>query len=144
MTYGRPVHRIVPEGRISSIMSWPVATVDAEASIAAVAEALTADEVGTVCVLERGALIGIVSERDLVGHLASGSDRSQVTAADVMSQDLVTVSPETTVLQAARAMREAQVRHLPVLSEGSIAGIVSVRDLFDVLLQHAEERPTWS
>lgn len=144
MTYGRVAHRVVPEGCISSIMSWPVAVVDAEATIAEVAESLAADEVGTVCVLERGALVGIVSERDLVAHLASGSDPGQLTAGDLMSHDLVTVSPETTVVDAARAMREADVRHLPVLSGGSIAGIVSVRDLFEVLLRHAEERPTWS
>ncbi len=139
--YGHPVHRVQPEAPVASIMSWPVAVVDPDAALPAVAEALAADEVGAVGVLERGDLVGIVSERDLVAHLASGSDPSRLTAREVMSQDLVTITPETTVVEAARVMCQAEVRHLPVLSDGLIAGIVSVRDLVEVLLRHAEQRP---
>ena len=51
-----------------------------------------------------------------------------------MSNDLVNVSADDSVLIAARRMEEAQVRHLPVLDDGKIAGIVSIRDLFAVLL----------
>jgi CBS domain-containing protein len=51
-----------------------------------------------------------------------------------MSNDLVTVSPDDSVLEAAKRMEDAQVRHLPVLDEGRIAGIVSIRDLFSVLV----------
>ena len=51
-----------------------------------------------------------------------------------MSNDLVTVAPDDLVLVAARRMVDAQVRHLPVLDDGLIAGIVSMRDLFTVLV----------
>ena len=142
MTFGRSAPRVRPAARIGSIMSWPVAVVAMETTVVEVAEALAGDEVGAVGVLERGSLVGIVSERDLVAHLASGSELTRLTAGEVMSTDLVTVSPEATVIEAARTMREAAVRHLPVLSEGLIAGIVSARDLFEVLLCYAEDHQT--
>jgi CBS domain-containing protein len=56
-----------------------------------------------------------------------------------MSNDLVTASPDESVLDAARRMEDAQVRHLPVLDAGLIAGIVSMRDLFAVLLDDGRE-----
>jgi len=59
--------------------------------------------------------------------------------AEVMSNDLVTASPDESVLDAARRMEDAQVRHLPVLDAGLIAGIVSMRDLFAVLLDDGRE-----
>lgn len=141
--YGRPTHWDPPEATVGSIMSWPVAVVAADSTVTAVAEALSTDEIGAVGVLEHGHLVGIISERDLVTHLAAGTDPGQLSAGEVMTLDLVTITPETTVLEAARTMREAQVRHLPVLSDGQIAGIVSARDLFDILLRHAEQTPTW-
>ena len=58
-----------------------------------------------------------------------------------MAGDVVTVSPETTILAAARAMAEADVRHLPVVDGHLVAGLVSVRDLVDVLaVAVADER----
>jgi CBS domain-containing protein len=68
-------------------MSWPVAAVDIGASVAEVAEALTADEVGAMVVLERGTMVGIVSERDVTAHLAAAGNReSDVVAGEVMSR----------------------------------------------------------
>jgi CBS domain-containing protein len=144
LMYGRPGRRVGPEAAISSVMSWPVVIVGMETPIVEVAEALAADEVGAVGVFDHDALVGVVSERDLVALLASGSDPSQVTASEVMSQDLVTVSPQTTIVEAARLMSEAEIRHLPVLTHGLVAGIVSARDLFEVLLERAELKSiTW-
>jgi CBS domain-containing protein len=122
-------------------MMWPVATVEAGATLTQVAEALAADEIGALCVVEHDALAGIVSERDVVAHVAAGADPGHLTAGDVMSNDLITVGPEDTVLFVARMMRDAQVRHLPVVEEGDIAGIVSIRDLFSVFIDDAADEP---
>ena len=56
-----------------------------------------------------------------------------------MSSDLLTIGPDATVIDAARVMQEGQVRHLPVLSDGQIAGIVSMRDLFAALVDASAE-----
>lgn len=132
--YARTKPPVTPATDIRRVMVWPVATVDSSASLAETAEALAADEVGALCVTEDGRLAGIVSERDVVVHIAAGADPAHLTAGEVMSNDLVTASPDDSVMEAARRMEDAQVRHLPVLDEGDMAGIVSMRDLFTALV----------
>jgi CBS domain-containing protein len=118
-------------------MVWPVATVHADATLREVAESLAADAIGALGVLEHGVLAGVVSERDVVNHLAQGANPDHLSAGEVMSTELVTVRPEETVLEAAHRMLDAEVRHLPVIQDGEIAGFVSIRDLFEVLVRTA-------
>jgi len=126
-----------PTDTVARVMVWPVATVPGEASLLEVAEALAADAIGAVGIVENGHLAGVVSERDVVQHLAQGANPERVTAADVMTTDLVTAHPDDQILDAARRMAEAEIRHLPVIDDGRIAGFVSMRDLFGVLIEVA-------
>jgi CBS domain-containing protein len=119
-------------------MAWPVATLAAEGTLQEVAEALAADEIGALVVLVAGRAAGVVSERDVVAHVAEDVDLGHVTAGEVMGEDLVEVAPDDTVLEAGRRMRDAGVRHLPVLDHGLIAGMVSLRDVAEVLLDSAD------
>ena len=137
--YTRTAVPVTPTSEVRKVMMWPVATADGGSTLNEVAEALAADEIGAVCIMEDGRLAGILSERDIVTHVAADADLSHLTAADVMNNDLVTVAPDDSVLVAARRMEEAQVRHLPVLDNGRIAGIVSIRDLFAVLVGEAHD-----
>jgi len=139
MTYGRIVRQVHPRESVHAVMSWPVAAVEATDPLADVAQTLADNEIGAVLVLLDGCLVGVVSERDLTTAAGHGDD-DRLTAADVMTQSLVSVPPEAPLVEAARIMREAHVRHLPVISDGSIAGMLSMRDLFDVLLRQAEHR----
>jgi CBS domain-containing protein len=140
MTYEH-AHRQVPaEDPVSSLMSWPVVSVEITDSLVDVSRALAADEIGAVLVLHNDVLVGVVSERDIAGQVGAEVDPEELTAGDVMSADPVTVTPDAPVLEAARVMHAAQVRHLPVVSDGLIVGILSIRDVFDVLLGHAETR----
>jgi CBS domain-containing protein len=123
-----------PSDPVGRIMMWPVATVSPEATLLEVAGALAADEIGAVLVLQGGNVVGVLSERDITNHLAAGSETGHLTAADVMSTDVVSVDTRDTVLDVATQMRDAGVRHLPVFEDGRIAGVVSMRDLFGVLL----------
>jgi CBS domain-containing protein len=126
-----------PSDVVARIMVWPVATVPGEASLREVAESLAADGIGAVGVVENGHLAGVVSERDLVSHLAQGANPEHVTAAEMMTTDLVTAHQDDPILDTARRMVEAEVRHLPVVDEEKIAGFVSMRDIFAVLLDVA-------
>jgi CBS domain-containing protein len=141
MTYAHTVRHAQLQDRVNTLMSWPVAAVDATDPLAVVAQALAGNEIGAVLVLLDGDLVGVVSERDLTADAAAGHDgHVHLTAADVMSQNLVTVPPEAPLVEAARIMNEAHVRHLPVVTDGSIAGMLSMRDLFEVLLRKAEDQ----
>jgi len=126
-----------PTDAIARIMVWPVATVAGEASLREVAESLAADGIGALGVVQHGHLVGVVSERDVVNHLAQGANPEHVTAAEVMSTDLVTAHPNDLIIDTARRMVEASIRHLPVIDEDNIAGFVSMRDIFEVLLDVA-------
>jgi len=131
-----PAHPFDP---VSRVMSWPVATIDSEATLEEAAEALAADNIGVLLVLRDGGLAGIVSERDVVVHVAAGSDLSHLRAGEVMAGDLVTTPPDTPIVQAARLMDEADVRHLPILDRDLIAGLVSIRDLVPVLAEDLDD-----
>lgn len=127
----------LPTDTVARVMVWPVATVYADATLREVAESLAADGIGALGVLEQGRLAGVISERDVVTHLAQGGNPDHLTAGDVMTTDLVTARPDDTVLTAAGQMVEAEIRHLPVVQNGEIAGFVSIRDLFEILLHAA-------
>jgi CBS domain-containing protein len=137
--YARTKPTVTASTDVRRVMVWPVATVESTATLAETAEALAADEVGALCVTEDGRLAGIISERDVVTHIAAGADLSHLTAGEAMSGDLVTVAPDDSVIEAARRMQDGQVRHLPVLDDGQIAGIVSIRDLFAVLVDEIHD-----
>ena len=100
-------------------------------SVAAVSALLTARRIGAVLVLDAaGQLLGIVSERDIVRTLArEGAATLGMTAAQLMTSSLVTVAPATSVAEAMALMSAHRVRHLPVLLDGALVGLVSIGDL---------------
>ena len=100
-------------------------------SIAAVSALLAGRRIGAVLVLDTaGQLLGIVSERDIVRVLAQqGAATLAMTAAQLMTSSLFTVTPSTTVAEAMALMTANRVRHLPVLQDGALAGLVSIGDI---------------
>ncbi len=119
---------------VNRLMEWPVATVDSDATLGAVAQALAEYEVGALAVMDDDTLVGVISERDIVVHIAQGANLEHVTAAEVMATELVTVEPTASVVEAARLMVESGVRHLPVLAEDDdLVGFLSVRAVVEAL-----------
>ncbi|QYE36634.1 MULTISPECIES: CBS domain-containing protein [Sphingosinicellaceae] len=101
--------------------------------------------IGAVLVLDgAGDLAGIVSERDVVKALASrGPELHKVNAGDVMTSNVTTVTPATTINEAMELMDHGYFRHLPVLDDGALVGIVSVRDVVRARIDHhVEENQT--
>lgn len=119
-----------------------MATIDHDATLRLAVEVLAADHVGALLVLRHGHLAGLVSERDVVAHAAVGANLAHLTVGDVMSCELVTVTPHDDVVTAARAMVEADVRHLPVLDGDVIAGVLSIRDVTAALVDLVREEST--
>ena len=128
-----------PHQPVARIMSWPVATIDHDATLEEAAEALAADNVGVLLVLRDHGVAGVVSERDVVFHVAAGTDLTHLRVGEVMSGELVTTTPGDTILSAARLMVEADVRHLPVLDGGLIAGVLSIRDVVPPLMDAVDD-----
>jgi len=109
-------------------------------TIAEVVQRLTARHVGAVLVLDTAEqLLGILSEREIVGGLVEhGSRTLEMTAAQLMTRILHTATPATTVEQAMEMMTESRFRYLPVMDGGRLLGIVSIGDIVRARLSQQE------
>ena len=92
-------------------------------------------DVGALPVLQDGALVGIVSERDYARKvILQGRASRDTKVREVMTADVVTVAPEATMQVCRRLMTERRIRHLPVVRDGTLMGIVSIRDVVEATL----------
>lgn len=113
--------------RVGDLASRKIATVDSEASLAAVVRVLVDQNVGVVVVGDAARPSGIVSERDVIDAIYDGADLDAVWAADVMETDLVSVEGRLSADAAAVIMVDRGVRHLFVADPEP--GMLSMRDL---------------
>lgn len=126
---------------VSRLMSWPVASIAMTATLREVTEALAANEIGAAVVYSGDHFVGVVSERDVSTHIADGANPDHLLVEEMVTLGPVTVSPNDTVLAAARAMLDAGVRHVPVVNdEDDVVGMVSLRDVAAVLLREVAQR----
>jgi CBS domain-containing protein len=118
--------------KITEIMTEAAVTDRPDDSLEAAARKMWEQQTGSLLVLDGEDLVGIVTERDILR--AVGTEMSLDTPLSaVMSKDLISVDPGTSLRDAARVMTEKWIRHLPVLEGGKLVGIVSQRDLAGVL-----------
>jgi CBS domain-containing protein len=115
--------------QVRDIMHTDVKTTAPTDTFDHVATVLRENGISSVVVVEDGKLAGIVTERDLVNLVADGGDPRATKVSERMSKDLDTVDPKTDIAEAADHMARLKIRHLPVLQDGELAGIISIRDL---------------
>jgi CBS domain-containing protein len=115
--------------QVRDIMHTDVKTTSPGDTFEQVASMLHDHGISSVVVLDEGNLVGIVTERDLVNVVAEGRDPRTTTVGERMTRDLDTVEPKTDIAEAAEHMARLKIRHLPVMQEGALAGIISIRDL---------------
>ena len=108
--------------------------------VLAVSRVLTDRNIGAALVRDAaGRILGIISERDIVTGMANqGQGTTQLPAERLMTRDLVTVTPQTPVSEAMELMTRRRVRHLPVLENGQLRGLVSIGDLVKARIDEAE------
>ena len=93
------------------------------------AATMAENEIGSLPVFRGETMIGILTERDLVRAVAEDADASTATIGEYMSTQPVTIEADAGLHDAAHRMLEGGVRHLPVLDEGEVVGLVSIRDV---------------
>ena len=108
-----------------------VISVGPTASVAELARLLTDRRIGAVLVLDsEQQILGIVSERDIVHSLAANGARTlEMTAGQLMTRVVRTVTPRTTVIEAMTPMTAGRIRHLPVVDHDVLLGMVSIGDV---------------
>jgi len=105
-------------------------TISPEATVFEAIQCMAEKNIGALPVVESGRLVGILSERDYMSKVAIKGRSSKETAVrDIMVRDVVTVHPGQTVSECMSLVTERRVRHLPVVEDGALLGMVSIGDL---------------
>lgn len=124
--------------RVGEVMTRATVTESPSDSLRSAASRMWGHQTGSLLVMSGGELRGIVTERDVMKAVARGMDPETTPVSAVMTADLITVTPETEVSEAARQMADRWIRHLPVVVDGEVLGMLSQRDLVGVLISAAE------
>jgi CBS domain-containing protein len=114
---------------VKDIMTTDCATVTLKDNVYEVAVAMSKQDVGFIPVVEGTQLIGCITDRDLVVRGYAQKNEGSAKVEKVMSRDITTVTPDTSVDEAARIMANQQIRRLPVVENGNLVGVVSIGDL---------------
>jgi len=123
-------------------------TVSADISAQKAAQLMAEKHVGALLVRRKHAVVGIMTERDLLKRLiALGKHPKRTKVAAVMNAKLHTIEPEMDIFDALARMRDLNIRHLPVVSNRRMVGLLTIKDilkiqpqLFDILVERIELR----
>jgi CBS domain-containing protein len=115
--------------RLGDVITGKVFSVSPAQSVTEVAEVMVQGRVGSAVVIDGPWLVGIFTERDALRAVASGSDLSAVPVKAWMTKDPVTVDADTDTEEAAAIMATHGFRHLPVVDDEKVIGVVSLRDV---------------
>jgi CBS domain-containing protein len=98
-------------------------------------------EVGALMVMDRGKVVGVLSERDYTRKIAlQGRSSKDTRVKDIMTRDVLYVTPQTSTHQCMALMSEKKIRHLPVIDkDGTVLGMISIRDIMDDIIADHEE-----
>lgn len=121
--------------KLRDIMTREVFTSSLDTTVAEVAKAMVKGRFGSAIIMQGPLLLGILTERDVLRAAASGADPTTSLTSEWMTKHPVTASPDMDSEEAAQLMLSQGFRHLPVVDEETLAGIVSLRDLLSVRIR---------
>jgi len=117
-------------GQILKSKGRSVMTATPEDTIQEITLRLASRKIGAIVILDGGKVAGIISERDIIRLIAAhGSDALPMLAKDGMTRDVISCSRECTIDQVMDKMTKGRFRHVPVIEDGELAGIISIGDV---------------
>jgi CBS domain-containing protein len=129
---------MIPTGSINEILEHKGAavwTVSPDATVFEAIQLMSEKNIGALLVTERDKLIGIMSERDYTRKVAlKGKTSKELKVREIISGNVVSVTPAHTIEECMRLMTENRVRHLPVLDGDRLVGVVSIGDLVNWII----------
>jgi CBS domain-containing protein len=115
---------------VGDIMTKDLSTLESSSTIAEAARLMRDNDTGAIIVADGGDMRGLLTDRDIaVRAIAEGRSPDETTVGEIASTDLVSLEPSSTIGDAVKAMRMANVRRLPVVEGGSPVGVISLGDL---------------
>jgi CBS domain-containing protein len=129
---------MIPTGTINEILqqkgnvAWDISP---DATVFEAIQKMAEKNIGALLVIERGKLVGIISERDYTRKVAlKGKSSKEARVREILSGSVMAVTPIHSVEECMRLMTEHRIRHLPVLDGDKIAGVVSIGDLVNWII----------
>jgi CBS domain-containing protein len=124
--------------KISSILDKKgsvVHSISPENTLKQMADEMLTKKIGSLLVTDKGgALVGIISERDFLTIVGEHTkDWEDITVSDVMTKEVITATPEDTLEQVISVMSEHHIRHIPVMGNDKIAGVLALGDIINAL-----------
>jgi len=115
--------------RVSDIMVRRVVTARPNTSLTDIAKLMRKNRIGSVIIVKDKRPVGILTESDFIRLVARGCDMKQASANAFMNRNVVTCDPSITVIDALMIMRTERIRHLPVVRNKKLVGVISIRDI---------------
>ena len=116
--------------KVKDIMSKNVACVNPESKVVEAAQLMQKHNVGSIPVVDRSGIVGIVTDRDIiVRNIAHGKNPGDTPVRDIMTGQVITASPDMEVDEVTKLMSEKQIRRVPVVENNMVVGMLSLGDL---------------
>ncbi|MBI3778668.1 MAG: CBS domain-containing protein [Gammaproteobacteria bacterium] len=130
---------MVTIGQLLDSKGHGVVSISPHDSVYHAIERLSEHGIGALVVIDNGKLVGMISERDYARKvILQGRSSKQTRVGEIMTTQLVCVGPDSDVDQCMALLTEKRIRHLPVLQDGKLVGIVSIGDLVKEMLSERD------
>jgi CBS domain-containing protein len=117
---------------VSDVMTPASITDSPSDTLRSAATNMWREQTGSLVVMDGDSLVGMITERDILRAVARGIDLDRTMVGEVMTKNVVTVEATELIRNAARIMAKHWIRHLPVLHDGQLVGVLSQRDVVGV------------
>jgi CBS domain-containing protein len=124
--------------KVSDLQHHELFTAQADEGLDVAADRMSWHQVGALPVLEGQQLVGIITERDVTAAMAEGADPVITPVSDYMTAAPEVLRPDSELADAAHLMLELGIRHLPIVRSGCLVGVLSIRDVLDAEVHHAD------
>ncbi len=118
----------------------PVITISPQATAIQAAQLMNGEHIGALVVVDNQRVVGVFTERDMLNRVvAAGKDPAATPINDVMTREPICCRPDSTRAECEAVMRRRRIRHLPVVDDGDLVGMISVHDLLEDMAHEQAE-----
>ncbi len=126
--------------QLLDVKGYQVWSISPDATVYAALEMMAGKNVGALVVCEEGQLVGMISERDYARKvILHGKSSKQTRVREIMSSPVYSIGPEQTIRECMQLMSSKHIRHLPVVDQGKVVGVISIGDVVEEVIRQQSE-----